>query len=85
MQVLVRWGIQHGTSVIPKASSEAHLRSNLDILNWEIPKDDFKALSSLKFQVNYLIRMCCANSAALNVCRMTQTVLACTAQCLCMF
>ena len=51
-QVLVRWGIQHGTSVIPKASSEPHLRSNLDVLNWELSKDDFKAISSIKFQVS---------------------------------
>ncbi|BDA44611.1 Aldo-keto reductase family 4 member C10 [Coccomyxa sp. Obi] len=49
-QVLVRWGIQHGTSVIPKASSESHLRSNLDVLNWELSKDDFHAISSIKIQ-----------------------------------
>jgi diketogulonate reductase-like aldo/keto reductase len=52
-QVLVRWALQHGTSVIPKASSESHMRSNLDVLNWPLPEDDFKALSSLKFQVGH--------------------------------
>lgn len=46
----MRWGIQHGTSVIPKASSESHLRSNLDVLNWELSKDDFHAISSIKIQ-----------------------------------
>ena len=55
VQVLVRWGIQHGTSVIPKASSEPHLRSNLDVLNWELSKDDFKAISSIKFQACTLL------------------------------
>lgn len=50
VQVLVRWGIQHGTSVIPKASSESHLHSNLDVLNWELSKDDFHAISSIKIQ-----------------------------------
>jgi diketogulonate reductase-like aldo/keto reductase len=61
-QVLVRWGIQHGTSVIPKASSEPHLRSNLDVLNWELSKDDFKAISSIKFQVS---TWCSPNNAIL--------------------
>lgn len=51
VQVLVRWALQHGTIVIPKASSEAHLRSNLEALDWELPQEDMKALSSLKFQV----------------------------------
>ena len=51
LQVLVRWALQHGTVVIPKASSESHLRSNLEALDWELPQEDYKALSSLKFQV----------------------------------
>ena len=50
-QVLVRWGLQHGTAVIPRASSEAHLRSNLGALDWELPQEDFEALSSFEFQV----------------------------------
>jgi diketogulonate reductase-like aldo/keto reductase len=50
-QVLVRWALQHGTSVIPKASSEEHLRSNLDALQWELPTPEFKALSSIPYQV----------------------------------
>ena len=50
-QVLVRWALQHGTVVIPKASSESHLRSNLEALDWELPQEEYKELSSLKFQV----------------------------------
>ena len=51
LQVLVRWALQHGTSVIPKASSEEHLRSNLEALQWELPQAEFKALSSVAYQV----------------------------------
>ena len=49
-QVLVRWALQHGTAVVPRASGEAHLRSNLGALDWELPPEDFQALSSFEFQ-----------------------------------
>ena len=48
----MRWGLQHGTAVIPRASSESHLRSNLEALDWELPSEDYKALSSFEFQVS---------------------------------
>jgi diketogulonate reductase-like aldo/keto reductase len=49
--VLVRWGIQRGTSVIPKATKVAHMKANLEAANWELPPDDFKALNFLGYQV----------------------------------
>eukprot|EP00884_Botryococcus_braunii_P000023 jgi/Botrbrau1/10020/Bobra.0012s0107.1 len=49
-QVLIRWAIQNKTSVIPKASSKSHLRSNLDVLSWELSAQDFKELSGLEYQ-----------------------------------
>jgi Aldo/keto reductase family len=60
VQVLIRWALQNGTSVIPKASSEAHLRSNLEVLNWELSPEDFKELSSIEYQVHVLLvsRVC---------------------------
>ena len=47
----MRWALQHGTSVIPKASSEDHLRSNLDALQWELPEKEYSAVSSIAYQV----------------------------------
>ena len=47
----MRWGLQNGNALIPRASSESHLRSNMDALNWELSPEEFEALSSFKFQV----------------------------------
>ncbi|KAI7845264.1 hypothetical protein COHA_001306 [Chlorella ohadii] len=49
-QVLVRWALQHGTSVIPKSTSPARIRGNLAVLDWELSPEDYAALSSLPFQ-----------------------------------
>ncbi|CAL8469697.1 g9238 [Coccomyxa elongata] len=49
-QVLIRWGIQRSTSVIPKATSVAHMKSNLEAANWELPPEDFKLLNFLGYQ-----------------------------------
>lgn len=51
VQVLIRWGIQRGTSVIPKATSVEHMKSNLEAANWELPPEDFKLLNFLGYQV----------------------------------
>ena len=49
-QVLVRWALQHGTSVIPKSTNADRIRGNLDVLDWELSQEDYEALSSLRFQ-----------------------------------
>jgi diketogulonate reductase-like aldo/keto reductase len=49
-QVVLRWGLQRGTVVIPKASTDEHLKNNLDILDWELSDEDFKSLSGLQPQ-----------------------------------
>ena len=49
-QVLVRWALQHGTSVIPKSTSPARIAGNLDVLSWELSAEQYSALSSLRFQ-----------------------------------
>lgn len=49
-QILIRWALQRGTSVIPKSTSASRIRGNLDVLSWHIPEDDFQALSNLIFQ-----------------------------------
>ena len=63
IQVLLAWGLEHGTSVIPKTTKVKNLKSNLDVLNWNLPSEDFKALSDITPQAkDFLISTCiCAN------------------------
>ncbi|XP_028786392.1 aldose reductase-like [Neltuma alba] len=53
-QVLVRWAIQRGTSVIPKSAHPERIKENIDVFNWEIPEHDFIALSSISHQKRVL-------------------------------
>ena len=46
-QVLIRWAIQNGTSVIPKATGVSHIQGNLEALNFELSKDEFEVSCSL--------------------------------------
>lgn len=34
--------MQHGTSVIPKATSDDHVVGNLDVLDWELSSEDYE-------------------------------------------
>ena len=40
----------NGCAVIPKSTSPDHLRSNLDVVDWELPPGDFDALCRLPYQ-----------------------------------
>ena len=42
VQVLIRWAIQNGTSVIPKATGVSHIQGNLDALNFELSQEEFQ-------------------------------------------
>jgi len=46
-QVSLRWLVQHGLAVIPKSSSDAHLRENMDIFGWRLSPADMKKIDSL--------------------------------------
>jgi len=46
-QVLLRWGVQRGTAVIPKTSSPERLRENLAIFDFELAADDMTAIGAL--------------------------------------
>lgn len=41
-QILIRWAIQNGTSVIPKATGVSHIQGNLDALNFELTPEEFQ-------------------------------------------
>ncbi len=46
-QVLLRWGIQRGTSVIPKTSSEERMQENLATADFELTEAEMSAISGL--------------------------------------
>ena len=46
-QVLLRWGVQRGTSVVPKTSNRERLAENLAIFDFELSDDEMAAVSGL--------------------------------------
>lgn len=46
-QVLLRWAVQRGTIVIPKASSEKHLLENAAIFDFDLTNDQMSSISGL--------------------------------------
>lgn len=47
-QVALRWLVQRERiAAVPKASSEAHLRGNLDVLDFELSEDDLERIARL--------------------------------------
>nr|BAJ89849.1 predicted protein [Hordeum vulgare subsp. vulgare] len=51
-QVLIKWALQRGTSVIPKSSKDERIKENIQVFGWEIPEEDFKVLCSIKDEVS---------------------------------
>ncbi len=49
-QISMRWLIQKGLIVIPKASSEPHLKENMQIFDFEIKEKDIDKLDNLPKQ-----------------------------------
>ena len=46
-QVSLRWLLQKGTIVIPKASSKQHLKENMAIFDWKLEKEDIQKIDDL--------------------------------------
>jgi D-xylose reductase len=46
-QVLLRWGVQRGTAVIPKSTKVERLRENLDIFGFELSAEEMAAIAGL--------------------------------------
>ncbi len=46
-QVLLRWGVQRGTAVIPKTSKRERLAENMAIFDFELDSDQMATISSL--------------------------------------
>lgn len=47
-QVLLMWGLQRGTSVIPKSVSANRIDANFDLDGWSLTDDEVKQLSEIK-------------------------------------
>ena len=45
-QILLRWGVQRGTSVVTKTTKLNRMNENLDILNFELEKSDLDKIST---------------------------------------
>ncbi|KAM0950508.1 putative aldose reductase [Dioscorea sansibarensis] len=56
-QVLIKWALQRGTSVIPKSTHAERIHENIQVFGWEIPEGDFKVLSSISDQVSDKLKM----------------------------
>jgi len=52
-QILIRWAIQHGTSVIPKSANKGRIEANLDVFSWKLEEEDYQKLH-FKNQERYL-------------------------------
>lgn len=53
-QVLVKWALKRGTSVIPKSSNPERIKENIQIFGWDMPDEDFHALCSIPDQVTLI-------------------------------
>ncbi len=52
-QVLLRWGLQRGTAIIPKTSNSNRLRENLDLFDFELTLEEMTAISALNQNRRY--------------------------------
>ncbi len=46
-QVVLRWGVQRGTSIIPKTSKPERMIENLSLFDFELSEDEMTAISAL--------------------------------------
>ena len=47
-QVLLRWGLERGTSIIPKSTKVHRMKENIDILSFQLDSDDMAELAKLE-------------------------------------
>jgi diketogulonate reductase-like aldo/keto reductase len=46
-QVMLRWGLQHGRSVIPKSTKPSRIAENINVFDFEVSVDEMAAIDSL--------------------------------------
>jgi diketogulonate reductase-like aldo/keto reductase len=47
-QVMLRWGLQHGRSVIPKSTKPERIAENIDVFDFELTADQMTAIDGLE-------------------------------------
>ena len=52
-QILLRWGVQRGTSVVPKTSSRERLQENAQIFDFELSDNEMKRIGDLNLDRRY--------------------------------
>ena len=52
-QIVLRWGVQRGTAVIPKTSRPERLRENLAIFDFELTADEMNSITALDRHQRY--------------------------------
>eukprot|EP01089_Gocevia_fonbrunei_P003238 TRINITY_DN13161_c0_g1_i1.p1 TRINITY_DN13161_c0_g1~~TRINITY_DN13161_c0_g1_i1.p1 ORF type:complete len:190 (-),score=28.50 TRINITY_DN13161_c0_g1_i1:37-606(-) len=54
-QIALRWALQRGMVVIPKAKSEEHLKQNIDVFDFELDQEAMTRISALSCGRRYLL------------------------------
>ncbi|KAJ4525112.1 hypothetical protein HRR90_003362 [Exophiala dermatitidis] len=47
-QILLMWGLQRGTSIIPKSVTPSRIEQNFQLDGWELTKDEMEALNGIQ-------------------------------------
>lgn len=56
VQIILRWHIQMGFIVIPGSKNVEHIKNNLDILDFELTKDEMNEISKINKNIRYYNR-----------------------------
>ena len=52
-QVLLRWATQRGVAVIPKSNDQGRLAQNLDVVGFDLDKDDMDQISGMDIGLRF--------------------------------